>query len=159
MCLDSSAIDIKLVIAFVLYRCFIPGISCLQEHPKGAHCGPEHVVPKCKAVPNITSRWQQRGLQLGHISSHTWWRTFDVQIFTCRINIAVCCSVCLGRFSLFFCACVEGVLSTERTLQNINITIITILTAKAFFFFKTLLSIKAGSKHFKIFQHNHPLEM
>lgn len=71
MCLDTAVISTKLVIAFVLYRCFVPGMSCLQEHPKGAHCGPEHVVPKFEAVPEITSRWQQRGLQLGHMSSRT----------------------------------------------------------------------------------------
>lgn len=98
MCLDSTAIDIQLVIAFVSYRCSVPGFSHLQEHPKGAHCGPEHVVPKRQTVPDITSRWQQRGLQLGHVSSHAWWRTFDVQIFTWGIYIEVWCSVCLGHF-------------------------------------------------------------
>lgn len=83
---------------FELYHCFVPGISCLQEHPEGANGGPEHVVPKCEAVPIAATRRQKRSLQMGHVSCHTGWRTVDVEIFTCRISIVVCCSVCLRRF-------------------------------------------------------------
>lgn len=54
----NLSIAIVLEISFLFYRCLVPGISCLQEHPEGAHSGPEHMVPKCEAVSITTSRWQ-----------------------------------------------------------------------------------------------------
>lgn len=110
MCLDATFIGQELGIAFALYRCFVPGIGCLQNHPEGAHGGSEHVVPKCEAVPFAATRRPKRRLQMGCIASLTG-RTVDVQVFTCRINkstVLFCLFVCLGVF--FF--------GKERSLRN-----------------------------------------